>query len=131
MNVSSFALGAALIVGASTMHVATPVAAAQSPAKQLAVSATFSPDPPSAKGMGTIIVSVKDASGKPVSGASVKIATSMPTMSMKGADLVAHESGHGRYTAAVKLDYATTWGFLISATSNGQNGATRVVRVLK
>lgn len=131
MNVTSFALVAAASLSVVITQVESPVVAAQAQAKKLAVSATFNPNPPSAKGVDKIIVSVKDASGKPVSGAMVKIATSMPTMSMKGAEMVAHDSGHGKYTADAKLNYATKWAFDITASAKGQSGTTHVEKDLK
>lgn len=103
MKVTTFALIAAVSSSAAMPFVSSS-AVAQTFVKKLAVRATFDPNPPSAKGADKIIISVKDASGKPVSGATVKIATSMPTMSMKGADMVARDSGHGTYTVDAKLN---------------------------
>lgn len=131
MNVTFFAFVVAASLSVSITQLESPVAAAQTQAKKLAVSASFNPNPPSAKGVDKIIVSVKDASGKPVSGAIVKIATSMPTMSMKGAEIVAHDSGHGMYTADAKLNYATKWAFGITANAKGQSGMTHVEKELK
>lgn len=91
----------------------------------LAVSAAFTPDPP-AKGTDTITVTVKDASGNPVHGAQVKIATNMPTMSMKGPDLAPNDNGDGTYTVSAKLDYDTKWSFAITADANGQHATTTV-----
>jgi len=131
MNFTPFALAAAVSLSASAPQFAPCAANAQTPAKRLAVSAAFNPNPPSAKGPDTIVVSVKDASGKPLSGATVKIATSMPTMSMKGANLIARDSGHGTYIAVAKLTYATKWAFDVTASLNGQSGTTHLEKELK
>jgi YtkA-like/Invasin, domain 3 len=91
----------------------------------LAVTAAFTPDPPT-QGSDTITVTLKDASGNPVHGAQVKIATNMPTMSMKGPDLTPKDNGDGTYTTSAKLDYNTKWSFVISADANGQHATTTV-----
>ncbi len=78
-----------------------------------------------------MIVTVKNAAGAPVHGAAVKIATSMPTMSMKGADIIVREHGNGTYIANPKLGHATKWAFDISATANGQQGTTHLERDFK
>ncbi len=55
----------------------------------------------------------------------------MPTMSMKGADMVARDSGHGTYTVDAKLNYATKWAFDITASAQGQTGTTHVEKDVK
>ena len=108
-----------------------PAVTAQSGNGTLSVTSAFSPNPPTSHGDDTIVVTVKDAAGHPVRGAKVKIATSMPTISMKGGDLVAKDHGDGTYMAVTKLAYATKWAFDITAESKGHHGATRVERELK
>ena len=131
MNVSFSVFVAVLTVGASVTPSLCTAAAAQTSPTRLVVNATFTPNPPSARGTETIVVSVRDAAGKSVSGATVEIATSMPTMSMKGARLVARESGRGTYTAHAKLGYATRWAFDIAASASGRSGMAHVEKVLK
>ena len=127
MNVTSFAL---ILAASSSISIAqSSVATARTQAKTLVVGAAFNPDPPSANGVAQIVVRVRDASGKLLSGATVTIATSMPTMSMKGADIVAHDSGRGTYTANTKLHYATKWAFDITASAKGQSGSTHVEKM--
>ncbi len=91
----------------------------------LAVTAAFVPDPP-AQGLETITVTVKDASGAPVRGAHVRIATNMPAMSMKGPELTARDNGDGTYTTSAKLNYKTKWSFAIVTDANGQHATTTV-----
>lgn len=131
MNFTSVALVVATSLSVLIVRTAAPATAAQTQGNALVVSAAFNPNPPSAKGTDRIIVSVRDASGKPVRGATVKIATSMPTMAMKGADVVARESSPGTYTANAKLNYATKWAFEITANAKGRSGTAHVEKDLK
>jgi multidrug efflux pump subunit AcrB len=76
------------------------------------------------KGQGseTITVTVKDAMGKAIKGAKVKIATNMPMMSMAGPKLTAQDNSDGTYSAQANLNYATTWTFAVTATAQGKTG---------
>ena len=94
-------------------------------AAPLTVTPVFSPNPPQ-QGREAIIVALKDADGKPVTGASVTVSTSMPSMSMAGPSAVAKDNGDGTYTAHIMLQYPTTWTFHISASANGNTAATDV-----
>jgi len=82
----------------------------------LVITTTVSPDPPK-KGNETLTVTLKDASGAAVKGAAVKIASSMPKMSMSGPSAVAIDNGNGTYTSTIPLRYATRWVFAITASS--------------
>jgi len=73
-----------------------------------------------------ITVWVKDHAGMPVKGAIVKIASTMPSMSMTGPTVVAHETAPGTYTAKEKLNFATMWMFDVTASSAGKSGKTKV-----
>ena len=90
----------------------------------LSVSTMFDPNPPH-KGPETIMVTVKDAAGKPVKGAKVKIVTNMPTMSMAGPTLTAQDNGDGTYSAQTNLNYATMWTFAVSASAKGKSGSAK------
>ena len=78
-----------------------------------------------------IVVTVKDAGGKPVKGATVKVGTNMPTMSMSGPTLAAHDNGDGTYSAKANLNFATKWTFDITATAGGRKGATHLTADVK
>lgn len=93
----------------------------------LRVTSIFSPNPPH-QGSEAIIVTLRGADGKPVTGASVTISTSMPSMSMAGPSAIANDNGDGTYTAHITLQYPTTWTFHISASANGNTAATDVKR---
>lgn len=131
MRLTAIALVVAFSVGTAVTQSSSSVGAAQTQQKKLAVDATFSPNPPTAKGTEKIIVSVRDTFGRPVSDATVKISTSMPTMSMKGSEFVARDGGHGTYTADAKLGYPTRWAFDITAASKGRSGSAHLERDLK
>lgn len=123
----AFPAGLSLLV----LGIAVPVTAAQIAHGDLFVSTAFTPNPPSTKGTEKITVTVKDAAGKPVHGAIVKIRTSMPTMSMQGDALVAREVEAGVYAASMRLAYATTWAFDISVNADGRHSMTRVKKELR
>jgi nitrogen fixation protein FixH len=93
--------------------------------QKLVVSAALNPVPPK-QGMETITITVKDAMGKPVKGAVVKVATNMPTMSMTGPTLTAKDAGNGTYVAKTKLNFATTWTFDVTASAGQQKGMTQL-----
>jgi nitrogen fixation protein FixH len=95
-----------------------------------AVATQFSPDPPK-QGPQTITVTVKDASGNPVKGASVTIGSKMPTMSMTGPNLNATDNGDGTYAAQTNLNYATQWVFEIAVSAAGKRGTVHVTQDVK
>ena len=89
------------------------------------VATQFSPAPPR-QGPETITVSVKDAGGNPVKGATVKIATDMPSMTMSGPTLSASGNGDGTYFAQTNLNYATQWTFDVQIRAGAKTGHTVV-----
>ncbi len=127
---SSYALVAVLFVSAFALAKADVSAAAQTKMSELKVTTAFMPDPPTSNGDDTLVVVVKNAAGAPVTGAKVRIATGMPTMSMKGVDLVARDRGNGKYTATTRLGYATTWSFDVTVDAPGEHGAAHITRVV-
>jgi YtkA-like protein len=95
----------------------------------LKVSTVFTPNPPR-QGPEAITVTVRDADGNAVRGATITITANMPDMSMKGPKLTAQDNGDGTYSARANLNYATTWMFDVKATSaDGKTGSglTKVV----
>lgn len=96
----------------------------------LAITTTFSPSPPK-QGSEMIVITLKDASGKPVSGATVKVTSTMPSMSMSGPSADAKDNGDGTYAATLVLQYATTWTFDVSAAVNGKTTTTEVRQDVK
>lgn len=107
---------------------ATPAPAA--PRATLTVAAAFHSNPPK-QGMETILITVKDATGKPVRGASVTVASNMPTMSMSGPTAKAHDNGDGTYAAKTNINFATKWTFDIVATSKHKTVHTVLIADVK
>lgn len=99
-------------------------------AGRLAVTASFNPAPPK-QGTETILVTIKGANGKPVKGATVKIGANMPSMSMSGPTLTAHDNGDGTYSAKANINFATKWVFNITASAGGRKGSTRLSADIK
>ncbi len=99
-------------------------------AGDFSVSTQFSPDPPK-QGAETITIAVKDASGNSVKGATVKIATNMPAMSMAGPTLTATDNGDGTYAAQTNLNYATQWTFDMTISASGKKGTAHLVQDVK
>lgn len=94
------------------------------------ITASFSPSPPK-QGSEAIVVTLKDSAAKPVTGASVKITSSMPSMSMAGPSVDAKDNGDGTYTANIVLQDATSWTFDVSATINGKTTNAEVKQDVK
>ena len=91
------------------------------------VAATFSPSPPT-QGREMMTISLKDASGAPVKGATVSVSTTMPSMSMDGPTVNATDNGDGTYSASLLLNFATNWHFKISAKSGAKSGTTTLIQ---
>jgi nitrogen fixation protein FixH len=127
----SVALVATLTACTSKSETSSSTTATQAQtAGAFTVATQFAPDPPK-KGPETITVTVKDASGNPVKGATVKIVTKMPTMSMDGPVLAATDNGDGTYAAQTNLNYATQWTFDIAVYADGKTGTAHVVQDVK
>lgn len=124
MRTLTLALGALLVIAPAIASAADSMKGT-AVSQKLAVSAAFNPAPPK-QGMESITITVKDAMGKPVKGASVKVATNMPTMSMTGPTVAAHDTGNGTYVAKTNLNFATTWTFDVTASSGSQRGTAHL-----
>ena len=119
-------LGALAILAGTAAIAAADTSMNKSPAPaKLSVAAKFSPDPPK-QGAETIVVSVKDGTGTPLKGAVVKVASNMPTMSMGGPTVAAHDNKDGTYSATIKINFATTWTFDITASVGQRKGGAHL-----
>jgi nitrogen fixation protein FixH len=118
---SLIALGLALALAGCSSKTDTSSTTTAQQAGDFVVSTTFSPDPPK-QGTQTITIGLKDAAGSPVKGASVTIATNMPSMSMAGPTLTAADNGDGTYSAQTNLNYATPWTFDVRAKAGAKSG---------
>ncbi len=114
-----------LVAGAPLTATAVDSTGVTAKSGKLVVSAVFAPTPPK-QGIETIKVTVESPTGKPVTGATVSVATNMPTMSMTGPTLKAHDAGNGVYIAKANLNFATQWTFDVTASSGSQNGTTHL-----
>lgn len=99
-------------------------------AQPLNMAVTFAPNPPH-HGTETITVVLTSAAHKPVSGAHVNVASSMPTMSMSGPRVDASPRGNGRYVASMKIAFATRWAFTVTAKSNGKTVSRTITEDVK
>jgi len=127
------ALGFALALAACTSKTDTTSSSSTSSTTQsngYSIAMQFAPDPPK-QGPETITLTVKDAGGNPVKGASVKIVTKMPAMSMDGPTLTASDNGDGSYAAQTNLNYGTQWTFDVTVSANGKTGKTHLTQDVK
>jgi nitrogen fixation protein FixH len=102
----------------------------KTPQGPLSVALSFAPSPP-VKGFDVVTVRVTDANGNSVTGARVRIKTTMPMMSMSGPTFTPTDKGAGSYAVRGNLQYATTWVFNVTATANGATGMARVTQDVK
>ncbi len=109
----------------SKTDTSTTTTATAQRAGDFTISTQFSPDPPK-QGPATITIKLEDAAGNPVKDASVRIVTSMPSMSMAGPTLTAGDNGDGTYSAQTNLNYATPWTFDVRAKAGPKTGHARV-----
>jgi hypothetical protein len=97
------------------------------------IDMTTEPNPPH-RGHNVARVTLRDANGKPVSGAQVTVSffmAAMPAMGMAAmhAGGAAGEQGGGVYQAPIDLDSGGTWQVTISAVKDGRTLATRQFNV--
>lgn len=125
-------LGAALIVAlaACSSKTETTTTTQSQPAGTFTVATTFAPDPP-VKGPETLTFAIKDAAGAPIKGATVKVTSNMPSMSMAGPTLAPTDNGDGTYSVQTNLNYATQWTFDVAVSANGQSGTAHVTQDVK
>lgn len=124
-------VGAALLIAAcSSKDKQTQTTSSVSGTQDIAIVTAFRPDPPQ-KGTDTLTVTLKNGTGAPVKGATVKIDTTMPSMSMSGPSVVAKDNGDGTYTARLTLQYATNWQFAVSANASGKKGVAQLTADVK
>lgn len=119
-----------LIAGCSSKDKASQNSAASHGPRDIQITTAFTPDPPR-KGADVLVVMLKDGTGVPVKGATVKVETSMPSMSMGGPTVVGKDNGDGTYTARLMLQYATSWQFAVSARAPGKSGISQLTADVK
>lgn len=98
-------------------------------AQSMQIDLSTDPSPPR-KGSNTIIVRLKGADGKPVSGAQVTVAFLMPAMpamgmgSMRAVATLA-DQGEGVYSRSLQLGSGGTWQVTIAIAQKGHTMATK------
>ncbi len=110
---------------------APPAAPSPTPAKPVtfpALAATIAPDPPKARSQNTLTLALADSSSKPITGAKIAASVEMTSMDMGTAHPAFHETGGGRYEAAVAFSMPGPWRVTLRVTPPG--GAAAVVKTL-
>lgn len=115
---------------------ATPAATQSIAAGQVTVTFATEPDPPKA-GDNSVVVTVKQPDGTPVTDGSVTAVFSMPAMpsmnmpAMRSEAMLAHQGG-GTYRGTGQLSMSGTWNVTVSVSRSGQElGSARLSVVAK
>lgn len=101
----------------------------QPAAAKATLALSTAPSPPQ-KGQNTLHVTLRDAAGKPVSGAEIQVTFFMPAMPAMGmaamrAQATLHETAPGVYEGPIQLASGGTWQVTITARRNGAVIATQ------
>jgi Cu(I)/Ag(I) efflux system membrane fusion protein/cobalt-zinc-cadmium efflux system membrane fusion protein len=105
----------------------------QTQGPSVSANLTTDPDPP-AHGKNKLIVTLKDAAGKPLAGAQVSVTfymAAMPAMGMAAmkAQSTLTDQGNGTYSGTIALEGGGTWQATITATKDGQPLANKQFNV--
>ncbi len=100
------------------------VAAGGAPAAQLQITFHTQPEPPHA-GKAGVSVTVRDAAGKPVDGAQVKVTFYMPAMPSMGMPAMRSEAalnslGSGQYGGEIQIQTPGTWQVTVEVEKGGK-----------
>ena len=106
-----------------------PGATAVANAPSGSVDITTNPSPPQ-KGSNEVLVTVRDAAGRPVTDAQISVVFFMPAMPAMGMSAMRVEASatpreNGVYAATVNLESGGTWNVTITANKNGRQMASR------
>ena len=97
---------------------------------ELSFTLSFDPAPPK-QGSETLTITLTDASGNPVKGATVTIDTKMPDMQMPGPSFHLQDNGDGTYSGVANLAYQTKWVFTAQADRQGKRGSAEFLESVK
>ena len=122
--VKSSGLLAVLLALAVSNAPAAPLSAS---AGGMALTLSFSPDPPTAA-QNRLELTLKDPGGRPIDGAKVSFDTSMYTMSMPGPSAAAVPGGSGSYTASLLFGMAGPWEVTAHVSAPGRPRASASFR---
>ena len=112
-----------LIVVALAGACSAPPAAAPPPASpgQPEIAVSTNPNPPNSQAETELVIDVKDASGQPLTGATVNLLADMMGHSMGLMQGQATEQGNGRYAAFVPLSMAGDWKVTVEVRDSQNN----------
>jgi hypothetical protein len=105
----------ALLAGCNT----TPPPPQSTDTRGMQITLTTDPNPPH-PGPVTIIVELKDAQGRPVTGATVSVTTGMPSMGHGGPGGTFVDQGNGTYSARGVFGMGGDWRATITVVLPGQ-----------
>ena len=112
-----------LIVVALAGACSAPPAAAPTPASsgQPEITVSTNPNPPNHQAETELIIDVKDASGKPLTGATVNLLADMMGHSMGLMQGQATEQGNGRYATIVPFSMGGDWKVTVEVRDSQNN----------
>ena len=97
---------------------------------EFSMKLSFEPAPPN-QGSEKFTITLTDASGNLVRGATVTIDTKMPDMQMSGPSLHLQDNDDGTYSGVANLTYQTKWVFTARADRQGKRGSAEFVENVK
>lgn len=107
------------LAGACSAPPATAPTVANSGQPEIAISTN--PNPPSSQAETELVIDVKDASGQPLTDATVNLLADMMGHSMGLMQGQATEQGNGRYAALVPLSMAGDWKVTVEVRDSQNN----------
>ena len=97
-------------------------------AQDLTVTASLSPNPPTARANQSLTITLSEPDGKPVTGAKIQVDVAMTSMDMGTAHPAIEETGSGRYLGSVAFAMRGHWRITLRITPPG--GGTMVVKTV-
>ncbi len=118
-----FVVFALLAIALASAACAAPPAAAPAPAGTgtTEIAITTNPNPPTSAADTELVIDVKDASGQPLSGATVTVLADMAAHSMGLMQGQATDQGNGRYATLVPLTMSGDWKITVEVRDSAQN----------
>lgn len=123
MHRNTLVVAVFLIVVALVGACSAPPAAAPTPASsgQPEITVSTNPNPPNSQADTELIIDVKDASGQPLTGATLNLLADMMGHSMGVMQGQATEQGNGRYATIVPFNMAGDWTVTVEVRDSQNN----------
>ena len=123
MHRNTLVVAVFLIVVALVGACSAPPAAAPTPASsgQPEITVSTNPNPPNSQADTELIIDVKDASGQPLTGATLNLLADMMGHSMGAMQGQATEQGNGRYATIVPFNMAGDWTVTVEVRDSQNN----------